>query len=125
MIIVLLHMFYLFGKRMYENYCAKKSQGLWMDAETEDSQCQCNEPKFEVPEESAEDDVPIVRCAEAIKFTPPAYIQRYCKVAETLADPKYKSEIRKVLTRILYVSLYVLYRLLQREYTLRILILIV
>lgn len=80
-----------------------------MNGETTDSQCQSNEREVEGPEEpenprrskgpqEPEDEMPIVRFVEQIKFSPPAFIQRYNKVAEVLADPKYNSKIQKVST---------------------------
>lgn len=93
-------MFYLFGKYVYDSYLDKKANTPSSNDTKEgkvDSRDVLNDNKVQV----AANDMLSLSSAElpsVVKFSPPAYIQRYLAVMSVLNDPKYSGKLRKVIT---------------------------
>lgn len=111
MIIVLFHVFYLFGQYIYKNYCIKRPRALCDAAKDTESSSELQNYEMFSDNLSWDDDddekppTSKYREIKGLKFDPPAYIQRYSAVQDILNDPMYKGQIRKVLMRI-YTSCY-------------------
>ncbi|XP_070156491.1 putative uncharacterized protein DDB_G0282129 isoform X2 [Polyergus mexicanus] len=96
MIIVLFHVFYLFGQYIYKNYRIKRLRALCDVAKDTES-------SFEMLSDNSRDDnddkkppTSKYRERKGLKFDPPAYVQRYSAVQDILDHPMYKGKIRKV-----------------------------
>lgn len=89
MVIVLFHLLCLLGKYMYNSYRVKKLRALCEAARHEES-----ETIYEMLEEIY-DDRPLSTIRSELKFSPPAYIQRYNAVVDILQHT-YKGQVRKV-----------------------------
>lgn len=104
MIIVLFHVFYLFGQYIYKNYRIKKLRALCDAAKDTESSSEPQNYEMFSDNSSRDDDdnddekppTSKYREREGLKFDPPAYIQRYSAVQDILNDPMYKGQIRKV-----------------------------
>ncbi|KAI4501994.1 hypothetical protein M0802_002676 [Mischocyttarus mexicanus] len=84
MFLVLFHVFYFFGKYVYDSYCSHKKENVKMP-HTLPLVCSMKDL------EELEDYTP-----PKVKFRPPVYIQRYNKIIGILYSDKYKNKIRKV-----------------------------
>ncbi|XP_050466174.1 probable serine/threonine-protein kinase DDB_G0278845 [Cataglyphis hispanica] len=102
MIIVLFHVFYLFGQYIYKNYCIKRPRALCDAAKDTESSSELQNYEMFSDNSSRDNDndekppTSKYREREGLKFDPPAYIQRYSAVQNILSDPMYKGQIRKV-----------------------------
>ncbi|CAL1684881.1 unnamed protein product [Lasius platythorax] len=101
--IVLFHVFYLFGQYIYENYC-KRLRALCDAAKDTESSFGLQETYEMFNDNSRYDDDDDDETLsgskyheiEPLRFQPPAYIQRYRAVCDILDGPMYKGKIRKV-----------------------------
>lgn len=90
MVIVLFHLLCLLGKYVYKSYRIKKLKAL------------CEAARHDKPEniyemlEEIYDDRPFSTMSSGLRFSPPAYVQRYNAVVDVLYDAKYKDQLRKV-----------------------------
>lgn len=96
MIIVLFHLFYLLSKYVYKTYRLKKLRTL-CDATKDNTELP---ESYEMPDDISvsSEDLSASKSNEiyTLKFSPPAYIQRYNAVMDVLVDPKYQGKLRKV-----------------------------
>lgn len=98
MFVVIFHMIYLFGKYVYDNYRdrkASKSSNNGTGEETATGRYAPDDYEDDIEDEYTEL-LPLERFSNPIKFSPPAYIQRYLAVGSVLKDPKYANKLRKV-----------------------------
>ncbi|XP_015181006.1 PREDICTED: uncharacterized protein LOC107068784 [Polistes dominula] len=82
MFFTLFHVFYFFGKYVYDSYFSKKTEHVKMPHTSEE---------YYTDIDTLEDYSP-----PSIRFHPPMYIQRYNSVIKILNSDKYKGKIRKV-----------------------------
>ncbi|XP_012234845.1 uncharacterized protein Hen1 [Linepithema humile] len=94
MIIVLFHLFYLLGKYVYKTYRLKKLKALCDAAKDNTESSESYEMLDEISVSS--EDLSAPKSNEVLKFSPPAYIQRYNAVVDVLMDPRYQGKVRKV-----------------------------
>ncbi|XP_020282362.1 uncharacterized protein LOC109854062 [Pseudomyrmex gracilis] len=90
MVIVLFHLLCLLGKYMYNSYRVKKLRALCEETARHDE----SETIYEMFEEIY-DDRPLSTTKCELRFSPPAYIQRYNAVVDVLQHT-YEGQVRKV-----------------------------
>ncbi|XP_044019821.1 protein PFC0760c [Aphidius gifuensis] len=98
MLVVFIQFFYLFGKYIYNKHAIAnyflKSKKLTSNSEESSS----NKTNFESIQMTPDDyeNENIYSSKSNIRFSPPAYIQRYTAVCDVISDTKYNGKIQKV-----------------------------
>ncbi|XP_014471842.1 PREDICTED: uncharacterized protein LOC106742963 [Dinoponera quadriceps] len=94
MFLVVFQMLYLFGKYIYNNYRDRKAPSSDVAEGETANHVVNNDNRIQVEIDDAE--LLPLEISQIVKFSPPAYIQRYLAVANVLNDPKYGGKLRKV-----------------------------
>ncbi|XP_032673990.1 uncharacterized protein LOC116845429 [Odontomachus brunneus] len=98
MFFVIFHIVYLLGKYVYDNYQDRRTNKSSSNDGTEDETAGSRHPPddYEVDIEDEYEKLPLQKFLNPVKFSPPAYIQRYLAVKSVLEEPKYANKVRKI-----------------------------